>query len=133
VRIASPIDLTVVEGTNVLGSTASGPIFVTPGVHQFDLLNTGLGYRVHQTVTIRPGAVIPLTITPPMGQISVNAEPWAQVTIDDQPIGDTPLANVSVTLGEHEVVFRHPQLGERRETVIVRADAPTRISTSFQP
>ena len=110
VRIAAPIDLTVVEGTNVLGSTASGPIFVTPGVHQFDLLNTGLGYRVHQTVTIRPGAVIPLTITPPMGQISVNAEPWAQVTIDDQPIGDTPLANVSVTLPATVAPFVLPML-----------------------
>jgi len=133
VRIASPIDLTVLEGKSVLGSTAGGPIFTTPGVHQFDLMNTALGYRIHQTVTIRPGAVIPLTITPPMGQISVNAEPWAQISIDDQPIGETPLANLPVSLGEHEVVFRHPQFGERRETVIVRADAPTRISTSFRP
>jgi eukaryotic-like serine/threonine-protein kinase len=67
-----------------------------------------------------------------MGRLSINAEPWAQVTIDDKPIGDTPLANVSVTLGEHEVLFRHPQLGERKETVVVRADAPARVSTSFQ-
>jgi hypothetical protein len=30
------------------------------------------------------------------------------------------------------VTFRHPQLGERRETVTVRADTPTRVSTSFR-
>jgi serine/threonine-protein kinase len=83
-------------------------------------------------VTIRAGVLSPLTITPPMGRLSINAEPWAQVLIDDRPIGDTPLANVSVSLGEHEVVFRHPQLGERRETVTVRADVPTRVSTTFQ-
>jgi hypothetical protein len=25
-----------------------------------------------------------------MGRISINADPWAQVLIDDKPIGDTP-------------------------------------------
>jgi hypothetical protein len=132
VRISSPIELKVLEGDRVLGSTADGPIVTTAGVHQLDLMNTTLGYRTHQTVTIRAGSMAALAITPPMGRISVNAEPWAQVSIDDKAIGDTPLANVSVSLGDHQVVFRHPQFGERRETVTVRADAPARISTSFQ-
>ena len=132
VRVSSPFELKVLEGDKVLGSTADGPIVTTAGTHQLDLMNTALGYRARQTVTIRAGVLTPLTITPPMGRISINADPWAQVLIDDKPIGDTPLANVSVSLGEHQVVFRHPQLGERRETVMVRADAPTRISTSFQ-
>ena len=131
-RFSSPIELKVLEGDRVLGSTADGPIVTTAGTHQLDLVNSALGYRVRQTVTIRAGVLSPLTITPPMGRVSINAEPWAQVLIDDRPIGDTPLANVSVSLGEHEVVFRHPQLGERRETVTVRADVPTRVSTTFQ-
>jgi PEGA domain len=132
VRVSSPIELKVLEGDRVLGSTADGPIVTSAGTHQLDLLNTALGYRVRQTVTIRAGVLTPLTITPPMGRLSINADPWAQVLIDDKPIGDTPVANVSVSLGEHEVTFRHPQLGERRETVVVRADVPTRVSTSFQ-
>ena len=132
VRVSSPIELKVLEGERVLGSTADGPIVTSAGTHQLDLLNTALGYRVRQTVTIRAGVLTPLTITPPAGRLSINADPWAQVLIDDRPIGDTPVANVSVSLGEHEVIFRHPQLGERRETVIVRADVPTRVSTSFR-
>ncbi len=132
VRVSSPIELKILEGERVLGSTADGPIVTTAGTHQLDLLNTALGYRVRQTVTIRAGVLTPLTITPPMGRLSINADPWAQVLIDDKPIGDTPVANVSVSLGEHQVIFRHPQLGERRETVVVRADVPTRVSTSFR-
>jgi PEGA domain len=132
VRVSSPIELKVLEGDRVLGSTADGPIVTSAGTHQLDLLNTAVGYRVRQTVTIRAGVLTPLTITPPMGRLSINADPWAQVLIDDRPIGDTPVANVSVSLGEHQVTFRHPQLGERRETVVVRADVPTRVSTSFQ-
>jgi len=132
IRVSSPIELKVLEGERVLGSTADGPIVTTAGAHQLDLLNMALGFRVRQTVTIRAGVLTPLTITPPMGRVSINADPWAQVLIDDRPIGDTPVANVSVSLGEHQVTFRHPQLGERRETVIVRADVPTRVSTSFR-
>jgi PEGA domain-containing protein len=132
VRVSSPIELKILEGERVLGSTADGPIVTTAGTHQLDLLNTALGYRARQTVTIRAGVLTPLTITPPMGRLSINADPWAQVLIDDKPIGDTPVANVSVSLGEHQVTFRHPQLGERRETVVVRADVPTRVSTSFR-
>jgi len=132
VTVSSPIELKVLEGDRVLGSTADGPIVTSAGTHQFDLLNTALGYRVRQTVTIRTGVLTPLTIAPPMGRLSINADPWAQVLIDDKPIGDTPVANVAVSLGEHQVIFRHPQLGERRETVVVRADAPTRVSTSFR-
>ena len=63
----------VLEGDRVLGSTADGPIVTTAGTHQLDLVNSALGYRVRQTVTIRAGVLSPLTITPPMGRISINA------------------------------------------------------------
>jgi hypothetical protein len=132
VSIKTPIELKVLEGDRVLGSTADGPIVASAGTHQLDLVNSALGYRVRQTVTIRAGVITPLTVTPPMGHISINAQPWAQVLIDDMPIGETPLANVPATIGDHQITFRHPQLGERRERVTVRADGPARVSTTFQ-
>jgi hypothetical protein len=131
VRLAAPIELTVFEGDRLLGTTADGPIVTTAGAHQLDLVNTGLGYRSRQAVTIRAGVITPLTLPTPMGRININAQPWAQVLIDDSPLGETPLANVSVPLGTHQITFRHPQLGERRETVIVRADTIARVSTAF--
>ena len=131
-QIRTPINLTVLDGDRVLGSTADGPIVATAGTRQLDFVNTALGFRVRQNVTIRSGVIAPLTITPPMGRISINAQPWAQVLIDDQPVGETPLANVQVPIGEHQVTFRHPQMGERRERVTVRADVPARVSTAFQ-
>jgi hypothetical protein len=132
VAFNSPIELKVFEGDRVLGSTADGPIVASAGTHQLDLVNTVLGYRSRQTVTIKAGVIARQTVTPPMGRISINAQPWAQVLIDDMAIGETPLANVPVALGDHQITFRHPQLGERRERVTVRADAPARISTTFQ-
>jgi PEGA domain len=57
--------------------------------------------------------------------------PWAQVWIDGNAVGETPLANLSVPAGEHDIVFRHPQFGERREKTIVKSGALTRVSATL--
>lgn len=131
VRFSSPIELNVFDGDRVLGSTADGPIVTTAGTRQLEFVNAVLGYRARQTVTVQAGVITTVALPVPMGRINVNAQPWAQVLIDESPIGETPLANVPVPLGQHQITFRHPQLGEHRETVTVRADTVARVSTTF--
>jgi hypothetical protein len=132
VRIVAPIELKVLQGERVLGSSADGPIVAAAGTHQLDLINTALGFSMRRAVTFRAGQIVNLDVPVPQGRVSINAQPWAEVAIDNRPVGETPLANLSVALGEHEVVFRHPELGERRQRITVRADAPTRVSASFE-
>jgi len=131
VRLSAPIELNVLQGDRVLGSSADGPIVTTEGTHQLDLINTAFGFRVRQAVTFRAGEITTVAVPVPPGRVSVNADPWAEVWIDSRPLGETPLANLEIPIGEHEIVFRHPELGERRQTVIVRADTVTRVSASF--
>ncbi len=131
VRLISPIELYVLENDRVLGSSADGPIVAAAGVHELVLINTALGYRTRQRVNINEGQIVPLTITPPHGRVSINAIPWAHVSIDGRPVGETPLADVSVPAGEHTITFRHPELGERREAVTVRPGAETRVSATL--
>ena len=64
---------------------------------------------------VKAGQVTPLVVPVPNGTLNINAQPWAAVWIDGASIGETPLGNLSVVPGEHEIVFRHPELGERRE------------------
>ncbi|HEX7794627.1 MAG TPA: PEGA domain-containing protein [Vicinamibacterales bacterium] len=130
-RLSTPIDLQVLEGERVLGTSADGPIVASAGVHQLDFINTSIGFRSRQSVTIKAGEIVPLKIQPPDGRVSINAQPWAQVWIDGNLVGETPLANLTVSAGEHEIVFRHPQLGEHRETTIVKSGVQTRISTTL--
>jgi hypothetical protein len=132
VLIRAPVELKVLQGDRVLGSTADGPIIMRAGEHQLDLINTTLGLRMRQFVTFRAGEMTNLNVTIPSGRVSVNAQPWAYVSINNRDYGETPLANLSVPIGEQEIVFRHPELGERRQSVIVRADTPTRVSASFE-
>lgn len=132
IRFQSAVELNVLQGEKVLGSTAAGPIVATAGTYQLDLINTSLGIKLRQSVTFRAGEITKLDVAIPPGRLSLNAQPWANVTIDGKPSGETPLANLSVPVGEHEVVFRNPDLGERRVTVTVRADQPARTSVSFE-
>ena len=46
--------------------------------------------------------------------------------------GDTPIGNLQTAIGRHEVVFRHPDLGESRHTVTVTASAPARVSVDMR-
>jgi len=131
VRVSSPIELQVLEGERVLGSTEEGPVVTTAGRHELDFVNNALGYRSRQVVEVRAGQIIPLKITPPDGRLSVNAVPWAQVLINGSPVGETPLANLPLAVGEHAIVFRHPQLGEQIQKVIVKSNALTRVSATF--
>jgi serine/threonine-protein kinase len=68
----------------------------------------------------------------PQGRININATPWANVWINGNAAGETPIANLSLPIGTHEIVFRHPQLGEQRMTAVVKAEGITRISAGFQ-
>jgi hypothetical protein len=130
-RVSSPIELQVLEGDHVLGSTTDGPVVAPAGKHELDFVNTELGYQSHQVVEFKAGQIVPMKISPPAGRVSINAVPWALVLIDGNSVGETPLGNVALPVGEHQITFRHPQLGERTQKVIVKANAATRVSAVF--
>jgi hypothetical protein len=130
IRVSSAIPLQVYEGTTLLGSTL-GPIALIEGAHKIDLVNEALEFRTKATPVVRAGQMTPLAIQLPNGRLSINALPWADVLIDGKPAGQTPLANLSVTIGEHEIVFRHPQFGEQKQTTVVKAETPARVSLTF--
>jgi len=64
--------------------------------------------------------------------LNINAIPWAEVFIDGTRIGETPLGNLPQTLGAHEIVFRHPQLGEHRVNVVVTMKDTARVSIDMR-
>jgi hypothetical protein len=131
-RITSPIELHVLDGERVVGSSTSGPIMAPAGRREFEFVNSVIGYRVRRAIDVRAGQIVSFTIPIPNGMLNVNATPWAGVWIDGVSYGETPLGNISLVPGEHEIIFRHPQFGERRERTIVRADSETRVSVVLQ-
>jgi len=131
-RISAPIELHVLDGERVIGSSVDGPIIAAAGRHEFEFVNSAIGYRVRQVVDVKAGQITAVTVPVPDGTLNINAQPWAAVWIDGNPVGETPLGDLSVRPGEHEIVFRHPQLGERREKTIVRSGIETRVAVNLQ-
>ncbi len=130
-KVSSSIQLQVLEDGKLVGST-SGPIVLSEGKHTLDLVNDTLEFRTHATTAVKAGQITALAIPVPNGHLSINAMPWADVLIDGKPAGQTPLANLSVAIGEHEIIFRHPQFGEQRQTAVVKAETASRVSMTFQ-
>ena len=128
--VSAPFDLQVVEHDEVIAS-GSAKIMVAAGRHDIVLTNPALGYQESRRVEVTAGQTTAIRIDAPVVTINVNARPWADVAIDGTDLGQTPISNASVSVGSHQMVFRHPQFGERRETVLVTVKGPNRVAVDL--
>jgi hypothetical protein len=132
ISITAPIDVQVYEGGRLLGTSQSQRIMLGVGRHDLDLSNDALGYRASRVVQVAPGKVTSIAIELPKGTLALNANPWAEVWVDGEKVGETPIGNVPVSIGTHDVLFRHPELGEQRHKVTVTLAGPARVSAEFK-
>jgi len=132
VAINAPADVQVYEGGRLIGSSRSDRIMVAVGRHDLELVNDALGFRGTKSVDVSAGQVATVKPDWPKGTMAVNAQPWAEVFIDGERAGETPIGSVSMSIGTHEIVFRHPDLGERRTTATVTTGAATRVSMDMR-
>jgi hypothetical protein len=132
IAVNAPADLQVYEGGRLVGSSRSDRIMVAVGRHELEMVNEALGYRSNKTVDVAAGQVAAVKPDWPKGSMAVNALPWAEVSIDGERLGETPIGSVSVPIGTHDIVFRHPELGERRTTATVTTGTPTRVSMDMR-
>ena len=124
-----PLDI-YVEGKRI-GTTDDGQLLVPPGQHRLELVSRRFNYRGELTLSMQAGQILSHTVSLPSGVLRVRGVAGTEVWIEGEHIGALPLAEVTVPIGTREVVFRHPQYGERRQVVEVGAGAPADISVSF--
>jgi hypothetical protein len=124
-------EVQVSEGGQVLGSTRVDKIMMAAGTHELEFSNDTIGFSATRSVQVQPGKVTRLSIPLPDGTVSVNAAPWADVWLDGQAIGQTPVGNLAAKAGSHDLVFRHPKLGEKKQTVIVKPGQASRVTVDM--
>lgn len=132
VSVAAPVELQIYENKRLIGSSQSDKLMVTAGKHELELVNETLGYRSTRTVQVPAGKVAPIKLEWPKGTIALNALPWAEVWIDGEKVGETPIGNLPLAIGPHEILFRHPELGEQRYASTVTLNAPARVSVDLR-
>jgi len=62
-------------------------------------------------------SVPPAAAAAPSVSVNVNATPWAMIEVDGREVGETPLADLVLSEGEHRFVARFPD-GRRTERLI---------------
>jgi hypothetical protein len=130
--VTAPIPMHVYRDGRLIGTTEAETIMLPVGTHDLLFENVDVGYRVRRSVTVQAGRRSSTRIDAPNGTLSINAVPWAEVWVDKERVGDTPIGNLQAAIGQREVVFRHPQLGERRTMVLVTLKGPVRVSMDMR-
>jgi len=129
--VSSPFDVQVLEDNSLVGTGRSSKIMMPAGKHTFTIVNQALGYQDTRTVDVAAGKVATIQVDAPKVVVNVNARPWADVFVDGKSVGQTPIGNLSLAIGTYEVVFRHPEFGERRQSLTVTAKGTNRIAVDL--
>ncbi len=132
ISVTSPVPLQLREDGELIGTTESDRLMLPAGDHDLELSNAALGFTAKRTVRVTAGKTTATKVDLPNGTLSLNAQPWAEVWVDGERVGDTPIGNLTRRIGSHEVIFRHPELGERRETVVITVGKPARIGVDLR-
>jgi hypothetical protein len=123
--VISRIPVDVYQGSRKLGASGDQHILLAPGQYKVTFVNNHFRFKADVELTIRPGEVTTHTVELPTGLLAVNTVAGAEILIEGERVGTAPIAPVTVPIGTREVIVRHPQLGERRQSVEVFGDGKT--------
>ena len=126
------VPLQIFERGRLIGATDSERILLPAGSHDLEFVGDALGFRARRSVTVTSGQTTTVALSLPQAAVNLNAVPWADVTIGGKEIGQTPIANLMLPIGTHQVTFRHPQLGEKQATVTVSLQEATRLAVDMR-
>lgn len=132
ISVAAPVAMRIYSGGRIIGTTEAETIMLPVGNHELWFVSDEMGYKVRRSVTVQAGKTTTLQLEPPTGIVHVNASPWAEVWVDNQRVGETPLGNLRVPIGVREFVFRHPELGEKRKSAIITLKEPAKVSIDMR-
>jgi hypothetical protein len=131
-RITSPVLLQLRANGDLIGNTESARVMLPAGEHEIVMTNDALGFSRTQRVSVAAGRTSEVRVSMPNGTLSINAVPWAEVWLNGERLGETPLANISRPIGAYRVTLRHPQFGERQATVTVTTKETARLGVDMR-
>lgn len=134
----SEINLTTSVPVNVYiddkdyGMTPIKGLLVPSGYHDLRFKNEEYLIDEIQHVYIIPGVPFERNLTlGHFASLNLNAIPWADVYIDGKFVGQTPIANLKVVVGAHEIVFKNSKFPIRRRNISVEEGTTTDITVDM--
>ncbi|MFP2907783.1 hypothetical protein ACLESD_22595 [Pyxidicoccus sp. 3LFB2] len=69
-----------------------------------------------------------------IGYLTVDARPWAVISVDGREVDRTPLARYPLPAGRHTIDFHNPVLGRTEQrTVRIEPGAVSTLRVDFEP
>lgn len=130
--VQTPLTLQIHEAGALLGITEANRLMLTAGEHQLTFSDERTGFRVIRAVRIAAGETTTVVVQLPLAPVNVNANPWAEVWVDSERVGETPIGNYMLSLGNHQIELRHPALGTKRVTMSVSLTGPNRLAVNMR-
>jgi hypothetical protein len=120
-----------VDGRSI-GETPMDRVQLPVGEHTLTLSNENFAGVITDTVAIPPDATVTRKYTfNDFGYLQVVVRPWAEVHVDGRFVGQTPLAKLRIPVGRHQVVLRHPELGEKLVVVDIEHGQTNLVRTEM--
>lgn len=132
VSVGASLDLDVYEDDRLIGNTVAGRLPLPVGTHVLTLRHDQLGFRTTRRVVVAEGKSTTTVVELPNGLVRVLVQPWAEVWIDGKALGRSPVQNIPVPIGTHDVVLRHPELGEHRHRLTVSVNELARLDVDLR-
>ena len=130
-HVSAPVEVQISEKGRRLQLDDRNQILLPPGAHEFQIESAALGYKTTRRVDVKPGAITSVAVDPDPGSLSVNASLPAEVLVDGQRVGETPLTDQKIDLGTRLVTVRSITGAERRFTLTVTAHKPVQLDVDF--
>ena len=129
--VAEPWAEVFIDGEKV-GQTPLGKIRLSAGTHTLSLSNDNFAGTVADTITISGNATLSKKYSfNDHGYLQIVVVPWADVFIDGNHVGQTPLERLKVPVGRHTVSLQHPQLGEQEKVIDIRFQEATLLKVEM--
>jgi hypothetical protein len=119
--------------SSVVPASADAAILAPADALNLAAADTGASAEPDGASTPDPeAAVVPPAV--PAGKITLKTEPAMMVHLDGRPLRLTPIEDLEIPAGEHELLFIHPRTGaETRETVTVAAGETLVVERDLRP
>jgi hypothetical protein len=128
--VFAPFEVQVTEGNRALRLDDRGQMMLPPGRHELRFRNSEFSYDEVRRIDIEPAATTRLSLVPRPTTLSVTSNEPAEVFVDGERLGATPITNASIALGTREVTILAAGGDERR--VFVKATAqPVQLDVDF--
>jgi hypothetical protein len=130
--VSMPVELQAYEKGRLVGSSRAGPWQLEAGSHEIEFINQSLGVRLRRTVDVVQGKTSSIELAVPSGLVSISSPASAEIQIDGEVVGMAPIVNRPLTAGQHDIVAKQTEMGERRLSVTIAAGTSVSVKVDFR-